>query len=118
MADAVKAVGQRMQQEVADEPNGFFQIVAAGLPLVRARLPEIEAAIDGRPVGICLERLDPQHLAAAILHCAAAASKLRTASAALGRELRWEREAVRLHHPLDGILPGRVTASASLHLVQ
>jgi glycosyltransferase involved in cell wall biosynthesis len=94
-------------------PNGFFQIVAAGLPLVRANLPEIEATIDGRPVGICLERLDAQHLATAVMHCAAAAPKLRAASATLGSELRWEREAVRLHRLLDSVLPRRMPASAS-----
>src|SRR5262249_25644380 len=35
-------------------PNGFFQIIAAGLPLVRAPLPEIEAVIGGIRVGVCL----------------------------------------------------------------
>ena len=30
-------------------PNGFFQVIAAGLPLVRAALPEIEAAIRPPP---------------------------------------------------------------------
>ena len=28
-------------------PNGFFQLVAAGLPIVRGQLQEIEAAIGG-----------------------------------------------------------------------
>ena len=71
-------------------PNGFFQIVAAGLPLVRAALPEIEAAIGRQPVGVALERLDPPTLAAAILRCAedtrccVACSRGAGARAALG----------------------------------
>jgi glycosyltransferase involved in cell wall biosynthesis len=94
-------------------PNGFFQIVAAGLPLVRGSLPEIESTIAGHPVGICLERLDPHALAAAIRQCVAQAPMLRPASAALGRELRWEREAVRLHRLIDAVLPHRLRAPDS-----
>jgi hypothetical protein len=94
-------------------PNGLFQVIAAGLPLLRGHLPEIEATIGGRPVGVCLERLEPQPLAAAVQHCTAAAPELRAAAAALGRELRWERETVRLHRLLDAVLPGRVPVSAS-----
>jgi glycosyltransferase involved in cell wall biosynthesis len=87
-------------------PNGFFQMVAAGLPLVRARLPEIETAIAGRAVGVCLDRLDPEALAAAIRHCIVAAPELRSASTKLGRELRWDREAVRLYRLINRVLPG------------
>src|SRR5438874_3396916 len=77
-------------------PNGFFQVIAAGLPLVRAVLPEIEAAIGRHPVGARLDRLDPPSLAAAILRCAEDTAGLRTAVAALARELRWETESLRL----------------------
>jgi glycosyltransferase involved in cell wall biosynthesis len=94
-------------------PNGFFQIVAAGLPLIRAPLPEIEAAIAGRRIGICLDRLDPPHLAAAILDGAASAPELRAASAAVGRELRWEQEAIRLDSVLKTVLPERAGAAAT-----
>lgn len=84
-------------------PNGFFQVIAAGLPLVRAALPEIEAAIGRHPVGARLDRLDPLSLAAAILHCAEETAGLRSAVAALARELRWETEALRLCRLVDEI---------------
>ncbi|HEY1259684.1 MAG TPA: glycosyltransferase [Stellaceae bacterium] len=93
-------------------PNGFFQLVAAGLPIVRAYLPEIEAAIGGRPVGTCLERLDPQLLAAAIRHCAREMPAMRNAAIALQGELRWACEAERLHRLLDAVLPARLPAAS------
>jgi hypothetical protein len=84
-------------------PNGFFQVIAAGLPLVRAALPEIEAAIGRHAVGARLDRLDPPSLAAAILRCAEETAGLRAAVAALARELRWETEALRLCCLVDEI---------------
>jgi hypothetical protein len=84
-------------------PNGFFQVIAAGLPLVRAALPEIEAAIGRHAVGARLDRLDPPSLATAILRCAEETAGLRAAVAALARELRWETEALRLCCLVDEI---------------
>jgi hypothetical protein len=84
-------------------PNGFFQVIAAGLPLVRAALPEIEAAIGRHPVGARLDRLDPPSLAAAILRCAEDSARLRIAVATLARELRWETESLRLSRLVDEV---------------
>jgi glycosyltransferase involved in cell wall biosynthesis len=84
-------------------PNGFFQVIAAGLPLVRAALPEMEAAIGRHPVGARLDRLDPPSLAAAILRCAEDTAGLRSAVAALARELRWETESLRLSRLVDEV---------------
>jgi glycosyltransferase involved in cell wall biosynthesis len=91
-------------------PNGFFQIVAAGLPLVRAPLPEIEAAIAGNTVGICLERCDPPTLARAILGCTEHRKMLRRNSAALAHELRWELESAGLQRLIEDVL-GRPAAT-------
>lgn len=85
-------------------PNGFFQVIAAGLPLARGALPEIEAAIGERDVGARLDRLDPPSLAAAILYCVEQASGLHSAVGTLARELRWEAEAVRLQHLVEHVL--------------
>jgi hypothetical protein len=84
-------------------PNGFFQIIAAGLPLVRAALPEIEAAIGRHAVGAPLDRLDPPPLAAAILRCDEDRAGLRSAVAALAHELRWETESLRLNRLVDEV---------------
>jgi hypothetical protein len=77
-------------------PNGFFQTVAAGLPLVRLPLVEIEGVIGTRSVGVRLETLDPAEMAAAILHCTDNAQSLRRNIAALNRGLGWRFEADRL----------------------
>lgn len=89
-------------------PNGFFQVISAGLPLVRAALPEIEAAIGRNPVGARLDRLDPPSLAAAILRCAEDTAGLRSAVATLARELRWEAESLRLNRLVDEVTGGTV----------
>jgi glycosyltransferase involved in cell wall biosynthesis len=96
-------------------PNGFFQIVAAGLPLVRAPLPEIEAAIAGRAVGICLERCDPPTLAGAILGCAEHQKMFRRNSAALAHESRWQLESARLQRLIEDVL-GRPVATLAVPL--
>jgi glycosyltransferase involved in cell wall biosynthesis len=88
-------------------PNGFFQAAAAGLPLVRAPLPEIEAVIGGRPVGTCLSQLDAGELARAVLDCADRAKILKPAVAELAAALRWQDEAARLRHLIDAALARR-----------
>jgi glycosyltransferase involved in cell wall biosynthesis len=97
-------------------PNGFFQIVAAGLPIVRGYLPEIEAAIDDHPVGACLAHLDPPSLAQAILRCADDAGTLRVNAAALAREFRWETEATRLRNLIDSVVVR--STPTSIHAVR
>ena len=85
-------------------PNGFFQLIAAGLPVVRPPLPEIEATIGGRAVGRCLARLEPEELARAMTHCAEGRDRLRGNVAELARGLRWEEEAGRLKRLIEGLL--------------
>lgn len=98
---------QHSENYEAALPNGFFQVVAAGLPLVRAALPEVETAIAGRDVGVRLGRLDPQTLADAVLACAGRAAQLRPAAMALAGELRWQSEAERLLPLVEGVLRSR-----------
>jgi glycosyltransferase involved in cell wall biosynthesis len=88
-------------------PNGFFQVVAAGLPVVRARLCEIEAVIGGRPVGLCLDRLNPAELAQAISACTEQDAVFRAEVARLASELSWECEAERLRLLVGGVLGER-----------
>ena len=94
-------------------PNGFFQVVAAGLPVIRAPLPEIEAVIGTHRIGRCLAALTPEALAAAILHAEQNAAGLRAGAVALGRELRWENEARRLLRLIDDLMPERAPVAAA-----
>jgi glycosyltransferase involved in cell wall biosynthesis len=88
-------------------PNGFFQAVAAGLPLVRAPLVEIETVIEDRAIGMRLERLDAAELAEAVVRCLDDAPKLRHTIAALSRDLRWSAEAQRLRTLIDRVMRER-----------
>ncbi len=89
-------------------PNGFFQVVAAGLPVVRAALPEIERTIGDRAIGIRLDRLDAATLARAILDCTAGAPRFRADTAILAAELSWEKEARRLRGLVEELVGGPV----------
>jgi glycosyltransferase involved in cell wall biosynthesis len=82
-------------------PNGFFQLVAAGLPIVRGELPEIESAIAGRAVGYSLAQLEPEAIAQAVTRAMAERTALRANVTTLTRSLRWENEARRLRRLID-----------------
>ena len=85
-------------------PNGFFQVVAAGLPVVRAALPEIERVIGGRAIGRCIERFDPSELAQVICDCTDEVELLRPEVVRLARGLRWQDEARRLLRLVEGVM--------------
>ena len=85
-------------------PNGFFQTIAARLPLVRMPLSEIEAAIAGSAVGVCLERAEPRALARAILRCTEDQKTFRRNATVLSQQLRWELEARRLQRLVENVL--------------
>jgi glycosyltransferase involved in cell wall biosynthesis len=94
-------------------PNGFFQTIAAGLPLVRMPLPEIEATIAGRAIGICLARSDSPTLARALLRCAERPETFRSNAAVLARTLRWELEGRRLQELVADLLGSSAAREAA-----
>lgn len=75
-------------------PNGFFQVVAAGLPLVYPQLPQIAAAVAGRGTGIGLDRIEPGCVAEAVLRLLDPQARFpaRQAAVSLAQELRWDME--------------------------
>ena len=77
-------------------PNGFFQLVAAGLPIVRGELQEIEAAIGGRLIGYCLPKLEPLGIAKAISRVIEERDMLRANAEAFRHSLCWENEAMKM----------------------
>jgi glycosyltransferase involved in cell wall biosynthesis len=93
-------------------PNGFFQIVAAGLPLVRGALPEMEQLIGSRPVGARLPRITADGLVRAILDCARNAAAHRAEMELLKRELCWENEARRLRSLIETVIASQPAHSA------
>jgi glycosyltransferase involved in cell wall biosynthesis len=94
-------------------PNGFFQIIAAGLPIIRGKLREIEAVIGGRSVGTSLDPIEPAALAQAIMHCATDTAALRAQVAELAEELRWQVEAQRLRQIVDRLVTPRLADASA-----
>ena len=77
-------------------PNGFFQAVAAGLPLLYPDLPELTGTIACRKVGWCIDPRDQGSLASALGGLVesdqAVRQSLRAEVAALAATLTWEGE--------------------------
>ena len=74
-------------------PNKVFEYIAAGLPVVTSRLPELERLLAEHPVGVTVDSGDPASIAAGVL--AALEMRGEALSDRIGRaaaELSWERE--------------------------
>lgn len=77
-------------------PNGFFQMVAAHLPVVHPDLREIVAAIGDHRIGPRLESFAPEVIAGAIRTALADAPTFAAEAGALAERLLWVAEDVRL----------------------
>jgi glycosyltransferase involved in cell wall biosynthesis len=76
-------------------PNGFFQSVAAGLPILYPRLPELEALSRRYELGLCVEPRDPADIAAQVERLrldAGAVAEFRANANRAAPELSWEHE--------------------------
>ena len=76
-------------------PNGFFQAVAAGLPMIYAPLPEIEALAERYDLGVEADPTDSAAVAAQISSLAAdrpRLEELRSNATKAAPELSWEHE--------------------------
>ncbi|HEV7284597.1 MAG TPA: glycosyltransferase [Kaistia sp.] len=84
-------------------PNGFFQIVAAGLPMVYPALPQILGAVGDRQLGRCLERLSGESLAVVLAEIMAHPSSGSHATPPMD-DLAWYREEVILMRLAESLL--------------
>ncbi|MBL4844266.1 MAG: glycosyltransferase [Planctomycetes bacterium] len=76
-------------------PNGFFQCISAGLPVLYPRLPEMERLAERYGFGLAIDPQDPASTAAAIrelLTNEEAYAGLQKRALAAAHELSWERE--------------------------
>jgi len=94
-------------------PNGFFQSVAAGLPVLVPSLPEIQAISNRFDLGIAIDPSDARSVAAAVTSLrgdAERSARYRNNAAEAAAELSWDHEERRLAalvEPLTGpaVLP-------------
>jgi glycosyltransferase involved in cell wall biosynthesis len=88
-------------------PNGFFQAVAAGLPMVYARLPEIEAVARDHGLGVPVNPGDPAGIAAAVESLLCDRERLagyRAHADRASRTLTWEREERKLAEVVEAAM--------------
>jgi glycosyltransferase involved in cell wall biosynthesis len=87
----------RSESYAAALPNGFFQSVAAGLPLLLPALADMKAIVASEGLGLFIDPLDPEAIANAVLELAendALRQEQASRSASLARTLSWEREEI------------------------
>ena len=94
-------------------PNKLFEYVAAGVPVVASRLPEMERVVSHYGVGWTADPSDPKSVATAIGRAldAAGTGALRPGLERAARELRWDVEKGALLAVYDGLAPGANTVS-------
>lgn len=80
-------------------PNGLFQSLSAGLPLLYPELPEIARVVGAAPVGRRMNPLDPRSIRDAVLSILEAPterSAMKRAADKLAENVSWAREEERL----------------------
>jgi len=80
-------------------PNKLFDYMAAGLPVVASRLPELTRFVEGGEMGLTFPPGDPAALAAALNELLADPERyqrMRARSQEAGRRYTWERESAKL----------------------
>jgi len=103
-------VGVSLLEDVCDNhrlalPNKLFEYVAAGVPVVASRLPEIRRLIEGRGIGWTADASDPADVARALRNALAARHEngLTDNLRAAAGELSWAREQRRLLDVYDDL---------------
>ncbi len=88
-------------------PNGFFQSVAAGLPVLYPDLLEIRQIAEQRGLGLMVDWRDEQKIASAIDEIASdrrVRDRLRDGAEKAARELSWEKEELVMRKALSECL--------------
>lgn len=70
-------------------PNGFFQVLAAGLPIIYPALPQLVATIGGNRVGLCLDDLTADAIAAAMRTIVATSRAAFPDTATVSSQFSW-----------------------------
>jgi glycosyltransferase involved in cell wall biosynthesis len=75
-------------------PNRLFQLIAARLPVVATKLPEIARIVENRGIGLLFDEADPAGLAAAVARIMepSALARYRAAADSTARAFTWDQE--------------------------
>lgn len=91
-------------------PNGFFQAIAAGLPILYPRLPEIKEIAEEYVIGVPIDPLVPKSISSAVIelmHDLERIAGYRKNLVAAARDLAWEKEELTLKELISGTLRNR-----------
>lgn len=91
-------------------PNGFFQSLSAGLPLLYPELPEIARLASQYRLGLPVDPKDSRSIQEGIKHlvdCPEDRQRFRANCLHAGQQLSWEREELRLKELLATVSYGR-----------
>jgi glycosyltransferase involved in cell wall biosynthesis len=89
-------------------PNKLFEYIAAGVPIVATRLPEITRIVEGHGLGLTFAQVEPTQIAAAItqlLHDPAERAAIRARAAAVREQYTWEHQARKLLALYEELVP-------------
>jgi glycosyltransferase involved in cell wall biosynthesis len=87
-------------------PNKLFEYLAASVPIVATRLPEIARIVDGHGIGVTFPRVEPSEIAAAtgrLLRDPAERSAMRARARAIRDQYTWEHQAEKLQAVYEGL---------------
>lgn len=85
-------------------PNGFFQSIAAELPLLYPELPEINRIARQYSLGIPINSLDPESIRSGVIQLMADSKQFSKSLRVAKEELSWEREEIILRELLSRVL--------------
>ena len=90
-------------------PNRLFQLIAARLPVVATRLPEIARIVESRGIGLLFDESDPAGLAAAVMKIMepTALARYREAADRAARAFTWDQESAAYVRFIEGLAEGR-----------
>jgi glycosyltransferase involved in cell wall biosynthesis len=91
-------------------PNGFFQAIAAGVPILYPRLPEIQAIAKKYEIGVPIDPLVPKSIGSAVIELTQDPERMaryRKNLIAAAGDLAWEEEELILKKLISGILQNR-----------
>jgi glycosyltransferase involved in cell wall biosynthesis len=91
-------------------PNGFFQAIAAELPLLYPELPDIREIAEAHGIGLPIDPLQPSTIARSALRLLedhSLHSSLKANLRAAGRDLSWEQEEMILITLIERVLADR-----------
>lgn len=97
-------------------PNGFFQVLAAGLPIVYPALQQLVATIGAARVGLCLQEVTAETLAVALRSVVGTPREAFPDAAEVSSKVSWIDDERRLVALVEEVTVGRARRGGANHV--